>query len=268
MSGPYLNDSLYEVPKNTIVIVPHILKTDGFYKEVVEPLKGNPKREWFTPHFYYCLPLTIGNQYGFVIKSLVEFEAVWDGTERDPVITFIDNTDHDKQIIQTGFGSGIVTIQNRFALKTPPGVNVMTIQPPNMFIPGCVSMTGVIETDNIRRDFTFNLKITVPNLKISVKKGDPLGAFIPIPRNFVENFETKLIQDIFPEQLHQNEIRESESLSLERNGEDRAKVHQSGRRYFNGAHTSGEKYKNHQNKIYRSGVRPDRLFSDSDPFKD
>jgi hypothetical protein len=249
MSGPHLNDPSYEVPENTIIVVPHALDNDGFYKEIVEPLKGNLKRDWFTSHFYYCLPLTIGNQYGFMIKSLIDFDAIWDGTESNPIITFIDNSNSNKQIIQTGFGSGIITIQNRFALKTPIGINLMTIQPPNMFIPGCVSMTGVIETDNIRRDFTFNLKVTVPNLKISIRKGDPLGAFLPIPRNFVEGFDLKFIQDLFPIEVHENEILESMNLSVERNTVDVDKPHQSGRRYFKGVHTSGEKYKDHQKKI-------------------
>jgi hypothetical protein len=249
MSGNFLNSPEYLVPDNTVLVVPHVLSNDGFYKEVIVPLKGNPKRDWFTPHFYYCLPLTIGNQHGFMIKSLIDFDIIWDGTESNPQIDFINNDNSDKQIIQTGFGSGVVTIQNRFALKTPPGINLMTIQPPNMFIPGCVSMTGVIETDNIRRDFTFNLKVTVPNLKISVRQGDALGAFLPIPRGFVDNFEVKNIQDIFPVEIHENEINETSALSLERNTVDKNRPHESGRRYFNGIHTSGEKYINHQKRL-------------------
>ena len=249
MSGNYLNSPGYVVQDNTIVIVPHSIDNDGFYKEIIQPLKGNPKRDWFNPHFYYCLPLTVGNQYGFVIKSLIDFDVTWDGTENNPDIEFIDNSNAGKQIIKTGFGSGIVTIQNMFALKTSPGINIMTIQPPNMFIPGCVSMTGVIETDNIRRDFTFNLKVTIPHLKISVRKGDALGAFLPIPRNFVENFELKFIQDVFPIELHQNEIKESIDLSIERTTTDIDRPHASGRRYFNGEHTSGEKYINHQKRV-------------------
>ena len=53
---------------------------------------------------------------------------------------------------------GVVTIQNRFTFRTPPDVNLMTINPPNYWIDGIQHMTGVIETDNLRRDFTFNLK--------------------------------------------------------------------------------------------------------------
>lgn len=254
MTGPYINDLGYEVPKNKILVVPHVIENDGFYKEIIEPLKGNPKRNWFTSHFYYCLPLTIGNQYGFMIKSLIDFDVIWDGTENNPNISFIDNSNSNKQIIQTGFGSGIITIQNRFALKTSPGINLMTIQPPNMFIPGCVSMTGVIETDNIRRDFTFNLKVTVPNYQIKIRKGDPLGAFIPIPRYFVDQFDISLVSDVFAKELHENEIVESESLSLERNGVDRLKPHQSGRRYFSGTNTDNSKYKDHQKKIVSYGI--------------
>jgi hypothetical protein len=118
-----------------------------------------------------------------------------------------------------------------------------------MFIPGCVSMTGVIETDQIRRDFTFNFKVTVPNLKISVKKGDPLGAFIPIPRYFVDNFDTKLISDIFDQELHINEVEEVKNLSDERNSSDKEKPHQAGRRYFNGINFDGTEYKDHQKRV-------------------
>jgi len=249
MSGPFLNDKGYEVPENTILIVPHAIDSNGYYKEIVVDLKGNPKRDWFTSHFYYCLPLSIGNQHGFVIKSTRDFTASWDGTHKDAEIKFLNNDNENMQVIKGGFGQGIITIQNLFAFKTPPGINLMTIQPPNWFIPGTSAMTGVIETDQIRRDFTFNLKITVPNMEITVKKGDALGAFIPIPRNFVNNFEVKLITDIFSKELHLGEVNESQALSQERQTTDVAKPHMSGRRYFNGLHTDGSKYPDHQKKI-------------------
>jgi len=247
----YMNDAGYEVPDNHILIVPHSLDIPehGYYNEVILPLAGKVKRDWFTDHFYYCLPINIGNQYGFLIKSLVDFDAIWPGGETNPVITILDNSNDHKQTIKNGFGSGIITIQNRFALKTPPGINIMTIQPPNMFIPGTVAMTGVIETDNIRRDFTFNLKITVPDYKVEVRKGDPLGAFIPIPRNFVEKFEVVPAIDIFEREVVENDIQESQVLSNERQTVDLVKPHQSGRRYFSGKHSDGTKYPEHQKRV-------------------
>jgi hypothetical protein len=249
MSGPYINEPGYEVPENTILIVPSAVDHDGFYKEVVKPLKGNPKRDWFSSHFYYCLPLTIANQYGFLIESLRDFEVIWPGGEQDVQITFLNDDNNNKQIIKNGFRNGIITVQNMFAIKTPIGINVMTIQPPNMFIPGCVSMTGVIETDQIKRDFTFNIKVTVPNLKITVKKGDPLGAFIPIPRYFVDNFDARLVTDIFDRALHVNEVQEAINLGNERLTTDKTKPHESGRRYFNGINFDGTPYPNHQKRV-------------------
>ena len=249
MSGPFINDPGHEVPDNTILVIPHSLENDGFYKEVIEPLSGKPKRDWFTPHFYYCLPLTIGNQYGFIIKSLRDFDVTWDGTMNDAVITFLNEDNQDKQTIINGFSQGIFTIQNRFALKTPPGINIMTIQPPNMFIDGCASMTGVIECDQIRRDFTFNMKVTVPNITVKIRKGDALGAFIPIPRYFVDNFKLSLVTDIFDKDFHIKEVAESQTLSKERTSVDTTKTHQSGRRYFNGIHSNDKKYPDHQKRI-------------------
>lgn len=249
MAGPYLNQEGYEVPENKILVVPFSQDNDGYYKEIIEPLKGNPKRHWFDSHFYYCLPLTIGNQYGFIVKSMLDYNLWWDGTENDAEIEFLNSDNLHKQNVETKFRHGIVTIQNHFSLKTPPGINLMTIQPPNMFIPGTFAMTGVIETDQIRRDFTFNFKITVPKTLIGVRKGDAVGAFIPIQRYFVEKFDVELLTDHMGDVVHLNEIQDQATLANERAYVDVDKPHSSGRRYFNGLHADGEKYADHQKRL-------------------
>lgn len=249
MTGNYINDLGYEVPENKILVIPHSLEHPTYYEQVVSPLKNNPKRGWFNPHAYYCLPLTIGNQYGFVINSLRDFTITWDGTENDAQVTLLNSDNENVQTVKTGFGAGIVTIQNRFSLKTPPGINLMTIQPPNMFIPGCVALTGVVECDNLRRDFTFNFKVTVPNITIGVRKGDPVGAFIPIPRYFVDNFNVEPAETYFSKDVLNNEIADSNALSKERTTVDLQKTHQSGRRYFNGQHVDGDQYPDHQKRL-------------------
>lgn len=249
MTGPYINDPGYEVPENKILAIPHYEGHDMYLDDVLVPLKGVPKRDWFNPHAYFCLPLTVGNQYGFLIKSALDVEISWTDGSDEAIVTHLNNENHEKQIIKNGFGSGIVTVQNRFSLKTPPGVNLMTIQPPNMFLPGCVALTGVIECDNIRRDFTFNFKVTTPNTSIVISKGDPLGAFIPIPRYFVDKFEVEPASNYFNNDIIAKDIAEAGRLSNERNTVDREKNHWSGRRYFNGQHTDGNKYPDHQKKV-------------------
>jgi Family of unknown function (DUF6065) len=246
---PYINEPGFEVPDNKIIAVPFHGYKDEHWKDIIQPLKGDPKRDWFTPHHYYCLPLTIGNQYGFVIKSLYDFDAIWDGTEKDAVLTFHTQENNVPQGIKVGFGNGTITIQNHFTLRTPVGINLMTIQPPNMFIAGCAAITGVVETDNLRRDFTFNLKITVPHYRVSIKKGDPLGAFLPIPRYFVDKFDMASAHEHFSEEVFMQEKNDVAELGKQRSGSDKEKAHESGRKYFNGEHAYGEPYPDHQKRV-------------------
>jgi hypothetical protein len=248
-SSPHINDPGNEVPENIIAIVPNNTKDPWSYKDILFPLKGESKRDWFNSHFYYCLPLIIGNQYGIAVRSQYTFKATWPGGERPAVLSFEESPSNPQQGISTHFENGIITFQNYFALKTPPGINLMTIQPPNMYIPGCVAMTGVVEADQIRRDFTFNLKMTVPNYEVKINKGDVIGAFIPIPRYFVESFDLASASDLFDEELCENELKEARALGLERDTLDKEKNHGSGRRYFKGLHSDNTPYADHQKTI-------------------
>lgn len=251
MIKSYINDEENIIPDNKIIIVPNSINNIANDEDIIESLSGNTKRDWFTSHFYYCLPLVIGNQYGFVIKSLRNFSIFWNGTESAEglSVNFLDNDETNRQTITSHFGSGIITIQNNFTLRTPPGINIMTIQPPNTFIPGTAAMTGVIETDQLRRDFTFNLKVTIPGIKIDIRKGDFLGAFIPIPRYFVDNFSLINASEIFDKSIILNEIEHINLFAQERATLDKDKPHESGRRYFNGKHIDDTPYKDHQKRI-------------------
>lgn len=247
-----INDNNNLVPNNTISIVTdHDCFNESVF-HIVETLKGNKKRDWWNPHFYYCLPLLIGNQYGFIIKSLYDFSVTWNGMDDLSAVTIqINQTEFENhQLINSHFGSGIVTVQNRFHFRTPPGVNLITIDPPNFLLPNMKNLTGVIETDNLRRDFTFNIKITQPNVEIKIKKGQPIAAVFPVQRYFTENFELKLAKDLFSPETIENERAMGRKFAEERNTVDRNKPHQAGRRYWKGEDADNINFPDHQNKIH------------------
>lgn len=246
-----INDQHNPVPNNTIVIVTEHDSYNNTVFDIVEPLRGNKKRDWFNSHFYFCLPLLIGNQYGFVIKSLYDFTAKWNGGQSttDTVISIDKKENVNHQIISSHFGSGIVTVQNRFHFRTPAGINIVTLNPPNFILPHMQNMTGVIETDNLRRDFTFNIKITTPNVDINVKKGQPIAAIFPIQRYFAESFDLKLANELFSHEVIEHERLQGSKFAQERSGPDKEKPHHNGRRYWQGEDADGVKFPDHQQRI-------------------
>lgn len=237
------------IPENTIAAMPH-RNDNGNLDDVIIPFAGMKKRDWFSTHAYYCLPLTIGNQYGFGVKTQYNFWAEWNGGRdlEDTVIEF-GESENNRQHINSHFGDGIITIQNNWTLRTPPNINLITMDPPNIINHGIRNLTGVIETDNLRRDFTFNLKVTKANEKIFIPKGTIISAFMPIPRFFVEEFSVVNAMDLFDEQVLKEEWDIQEKFSELRTGPDTEKPHQSGRLYYNGEDAYGNKYKNHQRTI-------------------
>lgn len=243
---------MIQVPENKLVTICESSKFESSNDLIIFPFKGNNKRDWFNTQAYFCLPLIIGNQMGFGIRSFKTFSMEWDGGEgpQNVKVQIIDNGDNPNfQTISSHFGMGIVTIQNRFTFRTPPGINLMTINPPNYWIDGVQHMTGVVETDNLRRDFTFNLKITRKNQKIIINKGDLIGCVIPTPRYFIDGFELCKGEDIFTKEQIEEERQIMRDFAKERLTTDIQKHHNTGRRYFNGEDVYGNKFDDHQKKI-------------------
>ena len=241
-----------DVPDKTIAVFTDPFKSNFENKEryrlsnIID--KPSKKREWFDPHFYRCLPLTIGNTYGFIIKSEFDFSFAWNGgIGADAIFFEFDGNKGDLNKlyprIESHFGNGIISINPPFTLRTPPGVNLMTINPPNYIIPNVTVMTGVVETDNIRRHFTFNLKIQIPNIKVMIPAGTPLAAIIPIPRYFADSFELKYAEDVFSENEIIEEMQAQEDADIHRNYVETGGA---GRHYLLGKDVYGNPFPDHQ----------------------
>jgi hypothetical protein len=185
-----------EVPVNRIQIVPLY---DGLDFSFLE--RAQVTREWFDPHMYKCLPLSIANQYGFIVRAPYAFEATWipseESVNHDRIEFKFDRpmNDQDPLIAESSFGRGILTLYPRFLVKTPPLINLWVKQPPNYFKAGVDWMEGVVETDNLSSTFTFNIKFHEPHKTIRFEQGEVLGSFIPIPRFFYDPFELEIVTD-------------------------------------------------------------------------
>jgi len=239
-----------DVPDKTIAIFTNPFETDISQNRILNIIDTPPKkRQWFSPHFYKCLPLVIGNQYGFIIKTEFDFSFIWNGNAEpgDSIIFKSQGSQIDKYPrVESHFGNGIVTINPPFTLRTPPGVNLITMNPPNFVIPNVTVMTGVIETDNIRRNFTFNLKVQMPHLEVFIPAGSALAAFIPIPRNYGDSFKLEFAENIFSEELINEEIQAMVDADTYRNEVELKTSEGVGRDYFRGQDVYKNKFPNHQ----------------------
>jgi hypothetical protein len=246
-----INDGVNNVPDKTIAVFPYESSNIGYSTTEELIKKSTKKRDWFTPHFYRCLPLTIGNQYGFTVCSQFDFAVEWDGNndvDSVRVFTFLDESETDKLYprIETHFGHGILTINPPFTLRTPPGVNLMTINPPNHILPNITVMTGVIETDNLRRNFTFNLKIQMPGIRTHFPAGTPLAGFIPIPRYYADSFEIKNAEEIFDEETFIEEQQATADIGIFRKEIEFNQKNRVGKLYMRGIDVYGNKFPDHQ----------------------
>jgi hypothetical protein len=251
-----INDGINDVPDKTIAI---FTSPAVYNKELTEERilgmvkKPDKKRDWFTPHFYRCLPLTIGNQYGFTISSEFDIGFEWNGGNNvEDVVLYLDESivnsvDNEKYPnISSHFGSGIITINTPYFFRTPKGVNLMTINPPNTVIPNITVMTGVVEADNLRRNFTFNLKIQIPNIKTFIPAGYPLAAFIPIPRYYCDEFNLEFAENIFSKEIIDEEIKAGDDASKHRNEIEPTLKNGVGKHYMQGKDVYGNKFLDHQ----------------------
>ena len=245
------------VPEKTIAFFP-IIPNDGIepfnldnINLFLNPLNTDHKRNWFSSNFYRCLPLSIGNMQGFVFSIPYSFDVYWNGGDRpeDIIITYYEDFAPYKNLNfiypNSEFGHGVLTLHYPVILKTPPGVNLMTISPPNYPLPGMSPMTGVVEADNIRFGFTLNLKIDIPNTTIKVLPNSPLVGIIPIPRYFCDSFELKSAYDIFDKEVVEEEKAVVKEHSDKRDKAVMYNLEQDGL-YYKGMDVRGNKFKDHQ----------------------
>lgn len=245
------------IPEQIVAAISYDPKwQDQKYVDMVfQSLKNHNSREWFIDHAYHCLPLVIGNQYGFVLKSLYDFEVSWDGSNYpNSVNVTISDTEkykeyHNLQSIKSHFGMGTFTIQTPYQLRTSPGINLITLNPPNYFIDGLYHMTGVVETDNLRRDFTYNIRITRPNYNIKIKTGDFIGCFMPYPRHFIDKYTLQDAKIILTESEITQERECAKKLGIERATEDQNKKGRNGKRYWRGVDAYDNKFPDHQTSL-------------------
>lgn len=229
----------YVVPDNTVLMIP----IDGFdisnLEDVVRPMVR--KRDWFDKNFYYCMPLSMANQQGWSISLPYDIRVVWDGNYDPSGVTIESNTkDFRNVLVKSHFPQGTFTIKIPIIFRTPPGISMMIMPPSNYCHENLSTMSGIVETDNLRFPFSVTIKIPIPNHRVEIPANTPLATIVPIERGLAEKFSLKPASDIFDDSIIKKELEVySEHLQL------REYLDKPDRLYFSGQDLYGNKFKNH-----------------------
>ena len=140
-----------------------------------------------------CLPLTMANHAGWVIRSPATFRAVWNGDAAPGAsirFEFADETSaaHSASI-RSHFGSGIITFSIPYLFRTEAGVALLARGAPNEPKAHCTALEGLVETDWSPSTFTMNWMITTPDAVVEFRAGDPVCFLQPIRMELIESME-------------------------------------------------------------------------------
>ncbi len=221
----------------------------------IVPLEDEWRRPWFSDWAYHCLPLTMANRHGFVLRSLYSFRVRWNGgTGRSDVKVEMTHAKSERlhrraQVTKAQFGMGTFTVQYLWTLRTPRNVNLLTGPVPNYMIDGIVPMTAVVETDNLRRDFGFTLRVTRKNRWINVPMGSWLAWVMPYPRHFIDGYRFKSATQVVSSRVIEEERNASCYAGFLRRHVDKTNPSRLGRNYLKGTDPFGNKFRDHQVKL-------------------
>jgi hypothetical protein len=178
------------------------LKTLAFYKAhalVPEIREALPEREWMnaTPdrYAYRCLPLSIANSLGWEVLLPCRVEAEWNGgREMDDLrVEVSDDAWRDRQIASSHFGSGILTFQVAYVVRTEAATGLLVRGVPNRPKDGIAPLEGFVETDWLPFTFTMNWQFTRPG-KVTFEKDEPYCFLMPVNQHELAEYRPEILE--------------------------------------------------------------------------
>lgn len=151
-------------------------------------------RDWMTnssnKFAYRCLPLLIGNGYGWELRSNSEFIAQYKGgnTQQDIEITNLCGTNFPT----SHFGEGVITWHVGYLFKTEYPYGLYVTGPPNTKYLNIIPLTGIVETYWLPFTFTMNWKFMGPG-GIHIKPGDIICQIFPVDMTMFDNVEAEIV---------------------------------------------------------------------------
>lgn len=160
---------------------------------IVEPL--SIKREWMDntvdAHAYKCFPVSLTNGLGWGLSFPEDITFIWDGIS--------DTTpDHVRVIsghkyVYTERANATLSFNTGLVFKTDENVSLLQMPVPNLFRDGIQPFTTIISTSFFNGELPCAIRITKPNVEITIKANTPIVSILPISLSDLNNSEMYLM---------------------------------------------------------------------------
>lgn len=218
---------------------------------------ASAQRDWMDETIgrraYRCLPLSIANQCGWVVRGPHTFGATWTGGAEGSAthITPIDVQPRFDDHIHTNFGLGIISFALPWLFRTPPGYGILVTGALNTSRLHTAPLSGVIETDWAPYSFTMNWRILVPNVQVKFHRDDPICVLIPFHLDALDQMsaEMKVITEEPELKAAHDEWSRERRADNERNRDLPLEEQKYSLKYLRGVTMSGEREASHRSKL-------------------
>lgn len=149
------------------------------------------KREWMDEtdesHAYKCFPISLTNRLGWGISFPEDIVFIWDGIS--------DSTpDHIKIISGEKYayasrGNATVSFNTGIVFKTNENISLLTMPVPNYLRDGVQPFTTIITSSFFQQPLPCALRVTRPNIEITIKANTPVFSIIPINLEEIQDSE-------------------------------------------------------------------------------
>jgi hypothetical protein len=149
------------------------------------------KREWMDEtdeaHAYKCFPVSLTNQLGWGVSFPEDITFIWDGIS-DSTPDHIKIISGDKYAF-TSRGNATVSFNTGIVFKTNEETSLLTIPVPNYLRDGIQPFTTIISSSFFQQPFPCALRVTRPNVEITIKANTPIFSIVPINLQEIQNSE-------------------------------------------------------------------------------
>jgi hypothetical protein len=149
------------------------------------------KREWMDEtdeaHAYKCFPVSLTNQLGWGVSFPEDITFIWDGIS-DSTPDHIKIISGDKYAF-TSRGNATVSFNTGIVFKTNEETSLLTMPVPNYLRDGIQQFTTIISSSFFQQPFPCALRVTRPNVEITIKANTPIFSIVPINLQEIQNSE-------------------------------------------------------------------------------